>query len=115
MPTAAPVVGHNSLLNFCRPLPRHIEGKCFPNGNVWRAQLPNRLQRLLSFLRSEVSIHVTDSDDKHDAFFLAQLLILGILPQGYIYPRKDRPVCDLARKRMFWSSIKPPTFSVYNP
>jgi transposase len=40
------------------------------------------------------------SDDKHDAFFLAQLLILGILPQGYIYPKEDRPVRDLARKRM---------------
>jgi hypothetical protein len=41
------------------------------------------------------------SDDQHDAFFLAQLLILGILPQGYIYPKKNRPVRDLARKRMF--------------
>jgi transposase len=41
------------------------------------------------------------SDDQHDAFFLAQLLILGILPQGYIYPKKDRPVRDLVRKRMF--------------
>ena len=41
------------------------------------------------------------SDDKHDAFFLAQLLILGILPKGYIYPKEDRPVRDLARKRMF--------------
>jgi transposase len=41
------------------------------------------------------------SDDQHDAFFLAQLLILGILPQGYIYPKKDRPVRDLARKRLF--------------
>jgi transposase len=40
------------------------------------------------------------SDDQHDAFFLAQLLILGILPQGYIYPKDDRPVRDLARKRM---------------
>ena len=40
-------------------------------------------------------------DDQHDAFFLAKLLILGILPQGYIYPKKDRPVRDLARKRMF--------------
>lgn len=27
-------------------------------------------------------------DDQHDAFFLAQLLILGILPEGYIYPKK---------------------------
>ncbi len=41
------------------------------------------------------------SDDQHDAFFVAQLLILGILPQGYIYPKQDRPVRDLARKRMF--------------
>src|SRR5210317_690660 len=41
------------------------------------------------------------SDDQHDAFFLAQLLILGILPQGYIYPREHRPVRDLSRKRMF--------------
>ena len=41
------------------------------------------------------------SDDQHDAFFLAQLLILGILPQGYIYPKNHRPVRDLARKRMF--------------
>jgi transposase len=41
------------------------------------------------------------SDDQHDAFFLAQLLILGILPQGYIYPKEDRPVRDLARKRLF--------------
>ncbi len=41
------------------------------------------------------------SDDQHDAFFLSQLLILGILPQGYINPKKERPVRDLARKRMF--------------
>jgi len=41
------------------------------------------------------------SDDQHDAFFLAQLLILGILPQGYIFPKEDRAVRDLARKRMF--------------
>jgi len=40
-------------------------------------------------------------DDQHDAFFLAQLLILGILPQGYIYPKESRPVRDLTRKRLF--------------
>jgi transposase len=47
------------------------------------------------------------SDDQRDAFFLAQLLILGILPQGYIYPKKDRPVRDLARKRMSFFKICP--------
>ena len=41
------------------------------------------------------------SDDRHDAFWLAHLLVLGILPEGYIYPKKDRPVRDLLRKRSF--------------
>lgn len=39
------------------------------------------------------------SDDRHDAFWLADMLRLGILPQGYIYPKQDRPVRDLLRKR----------------
>jgi transposase len=39
------------------------------------------------------------SDDKHDAFWLAEMLRLGILPEGYIYPREERPVRDLLRKR----------------
>jgi len=41
------------------------------------------------------------TDDIHDAFFLAHLLVLGILPEGYIYPKKDRAVRDLLRKRRF--------------
>jgi transposase len=39
------------------------------------------------------------SDDRHDAFWLAHLLRLGILPEGYIYPKEERPVRDLLRKR----------------
>jgi len=39
------------------------------------------------------------ADDKHDAFWLAELLKLGILPEGYIYPKEERPVRDLLRKR----------------
>lgn len=40
------------------------------------------------------------TDDKHDARWLAHLERLGILPTGYIYPRKTRPIRDLFRKRM---------------
>jgi transposase len=40
------------------------------------------------------------ADDKSDAIWLAGMLRLGILPEGYIYPRKDRSVRDLLRKRM---------------
>jgi len=39
------------------------------------------------------------SDDQHDAFWLAEMLRLGILPVGYIYPKEDRPIRDLLRKR----------------
>jgi len=40
------------------------------------------------------------SDDERDAFHLAHLLKLGILPEGYIYPKEERPVRDLLRKRL---------------
>ena len=39
------------------------------------------------------------SDDKNDAFWLAEMLRLGILPEGYIYPKEERPIRDLLRKR----------------
>lgn len=41
------------------------------------------------------------SDDRHDARWLAHLLVLGILPEGYIYPKEDRPLRDLLRRRAF--------------
>jgi transposase len=40
------------------------------------------------------------SADEHDARWLAHLLRLGILHEGYIYPRKARAVRDLMRRRM---------------
>ena len=40
------------------------------------------------------------ADDTSDAFFLAELLRLKILPTGYIYDPKLRPVRDLLRRRM---------------
>src|SRR5688572_4530923 len=39
------------------------------------------------------------SDDISDARWLAHILRLGILPQGYIYPKEERAVRDLLRKR----------------
>ena len=39
------------------------------------------------------------TDDKWDSFWLAHLLRLGILPEGYIYPKEDRPVRDILRRR----------------
>jgi transposase len=40
------------------------------------------------------------SGDLADAAYLAQLLRLGLLAEGYVYPREERGARDLARKRM---------------
>lgn len=40
------------------------------------------------------------ADDTSDAFFLAELLRLNILPTGYVYDAKLRPVRDLLRRRL---------------
>jgi len=43
---------------------------------------------------------IKHADDTNDAFFLAELLRLKILPTGYIYDPRLRPVRDLLRRRM---------------
>jgi transposase len=42
------------------------------------------------------------TDDKWDSFWLAHMLRLGILPEGYIYPKKQRSLRDLLRRRLFF-------------
>src|SRR5262249_48788149 len=39
------------------------------------------------------------TDDHSDARWLAHLLRLGVFPEGYIYPKAERAVRDLLRKR----------------
>ena len=42
---------------------------------------------------------IKHADDKHDAFHLAELQRLNILPKAHIYDAKLRPVRDLLRRR----------------
>src|SRR3954462_15750378 len=44
------------------------------------------------------------TDDKHDAFWLAHLMRLGLLPTGYIYPKEQRAVRDLLLNADVWFS-----------
>lgn len=41
-----------------------------------------------------------NADDQVDSFFVAELFRLGILPEGYIYPKEERPIRDILRRRM---------------
>ncbi len=54
---------------------------------------------LANVLKAQQYSGLKYSTDKHDAFWLAEMLRLGILPKGYIYPKEDRPIRDLLRKR----------------
>lgn len=49
---------------------------------------------------------VKHSDDQDDAFWLCELLRLNVLPEGYIYPKEDRPIRDLLRKRMHLRDLR---------
>jgi transposase len=40
------------------------------------------------------------SNDESDAFHLAHILRLGILPTGYLYPKEERVIRDLLRRRL---------------
>jgi transposase len=42
------------------------------------------------------------TDDQWDSFWLAHMLRLQILPEGYIYPKDTRPVRDLLRRRLLF-------------
>ena len=42
------------------------------------------------------------TDDKWDSFWLAHMRRLGILPEGYIYPKENRAVRDLFRRRLLF-------------
>lgn len=56
--------------------------------------------RLVNTSAVKVYEGLKHTDDQHDAFWLAHLLRLGILPCGYIYPHQQRGLRDLARQRM---------------
>jgi transposase len=42
------------------------------------------------------------TDDEWDSFWLAHMRRLNILPEGYIYPKDERPLRDLLRRRLLF-------------
>ena len=45
---------------------------------------------------------IKHTNDQSDALWLARMLQLGILPEGYIYSKDERPVRDLLRRRLLY-------------
>ena len=60
--------------------------------------------RLVNTAKARQYEGLKHTDDRHDAFWLAHQMRLGILPTGYIYPKEQRAVRDLlrVRRRLVW-------------
>jgi transposase len=56
--------------------------------------------KLANPARMQENIGLKSANDKTDARFLAKQVAMGVLPEGYIYPREQRSVRDLLRRRM---------------
>ena len=56
--------------------------------------------RLANPARMQENIGLKSANDKTDARFLAKQMVMGVLPEGYIYPKAERPVRDILRRRM---------------
>lgn len=56
--------------------------------------------RLVNTTKVQCYSGLKRSGDVQDAFWLAHLMRLNVLPTGYIYPAGERPLRDLMRRRM---------------
>ena len=66
---------------------------------LWKKKLrndPNLISSTLKPFKEDFQGIVVESTD---AFWLAEMLRLKILPEGYIYSKEQRPLRDLLRKR----------------
>jgi len=57
--------------------------------------------KLANTAKMQENLGLKYADDKTDARFLARQLVLGTLPEGYIYPVQTRGLRDMLRRRMY--------------
>jgi transposase len=93
-----------TILEALAPHPGEIEGLVVESTYTWYWLVDG-------FMEAGYQVHLAHpaaiqqysglkySDDHADARWLAHLLRLGVLPTGYIYPKAERAVRDLLRKR----------------
>lgn len=82
------------MLEVLRPHKEHIVGIAVESTYNWYWMVDALMEegyRVHLANPSEIQKYegLKHADDNHDAFWLAQMLRLGILPEGYIYPKQD--------------------------
>ena len=56
--------------------------------------------RLANTTKMQENIGLKEANDKTDARYIARQLTMGVLPEGYIYPKETRGVRDKMRQRL---------------
>lgn len=94
-----------AILEVLQPYRDRIEGLAVESTYNWywlvdglRAE--RYPTRLANPARMQENIGLKHADDRSDAEFLARQLVMGVLPEGYVYPREERSVRDLLRRRL---------------
>lgn len=93
------------VLNTLKPFKRKIKGIVVESTYNWYWLVDGLMDKkykvhLANPAGMEQYSGMKYTDDKWDSFCLAHMLRLGILPEGYIYPKDIRPTRDLLIKRM---------------
>src|SRR5271169_1378377 len=92
------------ILETIRPFKKDIEGIVVESTYNWYWLVDLLMKdgyhvHLANPSRVQQYSGLKHGDDEDDAFWLAEILRLKILPEGYIYPKEQRPLRDLLRKR----------------
>ena len=100
MPNRLPMI-----LNALRPYQKSIVGAVVESTFNWYWLVDGLMEeRYKVHLANPAAIKqyegLKHTNDYYDAFYLADLLRLGFLKEGHIYPKKERAIRDLLRKRL---------------
>lgn len=92
------------ILNFIRPYTDHLEGIVVESTFNWYWLVDGLIDNgFIVHLANTTAIQqyqgIKYTNDETDATWLAQMLKLDLLPEGYIYPKEERGLRDLLRKR----------------
>jgi transposase len=94
------------VLGFLEPYRDELEGIAVESTYNWYWLVDGLMEagydvRLVNTTKASNYHGLKYTDDRHDARWIAHLLVLGILPEGYIMPRQERGLRDLLRRRSF--------------
>jgi transposase len=94
-----------TILQGLEPFRERLNGLAVESTYNWYwlvdgLQENKHLALLANPARMQENIGLKNANDKTDARFLAKQVAMGVLPQGYIYPKEQRSVRDLLRRRL---------------